>query len=283
MKSLYIVLILSLQLSLPAQDLIEVYFDKGHLASIVTVSPGYTIYGLCKSAHIDQITFDQSNPHIDGALSIGQKIKLPIKKEAVLDEPISHSHIPIIYTVQTGDNLYRIARSTGQSTLQLIQLNRKTNAQLGIGDTVLVGYIDWPFTQTQEPEPLITVSQTKDKTHMDTQSALDVELVATTLDTVKAAPTEIIIQQTKKEKGIAYWEESDYVSTELIVMHPTARVNSKISLYNPMLKTKVHARVVSPLPKEAYPEEISVVISPSVASALGALDRRFKVEMTYIE
>jgi hypothetical protein len=45
----------------------------------------------------------------------------------------------------------------------------------------------------------------------------------------------------------------------------------------------VRAKVVSTLPKNLYPSNIDVVISPLVASALGARDRRFLVEMTYVE
>ena len=48
-----------------------------------------------------------------------------------------------------------------------------------------------------------------------------------------------------------------------------------------MMDRFVEATVVAPLPEKSYPDNISVVISPAVADALGALDKRFIVEMTY--
>ena len=85
------------------------------------------------------------------------------------------------------------------------------------------------------------------------------------------------------EKGLAFTEQVQLSSNDLFVLHPTAKINSKMILSYPMLKTTATATVISDLPSELYPSNISVVISPSVAIALGAKDDQFRVEMQYIE
>jgi hypothetical protein len=50
-----------------------------------------------------------------------------------------------------------------------------------------------------------------------------------------------------------------------------------------MLNRKVYAKVVAKLPERIYPKDVSIVISPGVAEALGAIDNRFLIEMRYFE
>jgi LysM repeat protein len=87
----------------------------------------------------------------------------------------------------------------------------------------------------------------------------------------------------KSESGVAYTENVKVSSDALYVLHPKARVNSEIELSYPMLKTKTKATVISQLPTSLYPENISIVISPGVAAALGAKDTQFRIEMKYVE
>ena len=68
----------------------------------------------------------------------------------------------------------------------------------------------------------------------------------------------------------------------MFVLHPNAKIGSEVEITYPMLNTTIKAKVISDLPKELYPKNISIVISPSIAEALGAKDAQFRVEMKYI-
>jgi len=82
------------------------------------------------------------------------------------------------------------------------------------------------------------------------------------------------------KRGVAYWNKGSQ-STDLFVMHDTAKPNTQIELYNPLVNKRIIATVVAPIPRNAYPSDISIVLSPGVASKLGARDSRFYVEMKY--
>lgn len=82
------------------------------------------------------------------------------------------------------------------------------------------------------------------------------------------------------KRGVAYWNKSS-TSKDLFVMHDTAKPNTQIELYNPLVNKRIIATVVAPIPRNAYPDDISLVLSPGVAAKLGARDSRFYVEMKY--
>ena len=87
----------------------------------------------------------------------------------------------------------------------------------------------------------------------------------------------------KVEEGVAFTEQLELAGNDMFVLHPKAKVNSKMTLIYPMLNTSVEAVVIGVLPKHLYPSNISVVISPSVAVRLSAKDKQFKVKMSYEE
>lgn len=267
---------------------------------------GSTLYSLSRATGTDVASIISINNKTSEALSLHEGLKLPLSKEKILKSSVGlNSPIPVYYKVKKGDNLYRISTRLSHTAQDLMTLNHKTSESLSWAEDLLLGWMDWPYGASVSM-PLAQVepqSQIKPQSTVSTQSLAierkhgftipDIRTYISavsdpsgprTFDIPALSKTDISKkQEVYKEKGIAYWEKSKYQSKEMIVMHPHAKVDSKVSLYNPMLRRKVQAKVVSEMPKEAYPKDISIVISPSVASALGALDRRFQVEITYVQ
>ena len=50
-----------------------------------------------------------------------------------------------------------------------------------------------------------------------------------------------------------------------------------------MLNRKVIAKVVGNLPPKAHKKNVDLIISPKVAETLGAVDKRFYVQVRFIE
>jgi len=84
-------------------------------------------------------------------------------------------------------------------------------------------------------------------------------------------------------KGIAYWDKSGFDRTNLFVMHNKAKPNSYIRLKYKVTGREVMAKVVCPIPKGLYSDDIDIIISPGVANQLGALDSQFQIQMDYYE
>jgi hypothetical protein len=91
------------------------------------------------------------------------------------------------------------------------------------------------------------------------------------------------LKPVKETKGIAIWDKNMTSGSGLIAIHPTARINSFIELFNPMFNRTVRAKVVGQMPPNRYPKDISIIVSPEVARQLGVLDRRFYVILRYYE
>ena len=81
----------------------------------------------------------------------------------------------------------------------------------------------------------------------------------------------------------AEWNMSSKDKINLFALHATAKVNSYIEIYNPMLNRKVIAKVVGNLPPKAHKKNVDLIISPKVAETLGAVDKRFYVQVRFIE
>ncbi len=288
-----------------AQQYIELIIGGSNTLYIeATVAPGYTLYGLSSASGstVDEII--KVNKKGTKELSINELLILPLQTakisntQAGLEKPMR-----LYYTTKPGDNLYRISKSIGTSSDELMHLNAKADPSLALEEKLLIGWVNWPYqkrediqtreqgTQANMPSLAQSISRKASifinsiPTINSLYSVASIkhggieEYVANIPEMSKGYTPATVV----KEKGIAFWQKAAYESKELIVMHRHAKVNSKISLYNPMLKRKVDAKVVSELPNESYSDDISVVISPSVATALGALDRRFLVEITYVE
>ncbi len=298
-----IILIISFTLLstiLSAQRYLSASFHQERIAVNVSAPEGCTMYGLSKASGIDISELRTINNKPNNSLSLNETLIVPLVSDKISISKRGLQHpIPIYYQVNTGDNLYRIAKKVGHTSMQLIELNAKTDERLAQQEELLLGWVNWPYGEAHEITPQVVedvvasinipsvTSRKGDHITPSLQSYIS-QISNDEADMVIAIPDYVETsydykRSIVKEKGIAFWEKSRYQTKEMIVMHPYARVDSKISLYNPMLKRKVEAKVVSELPKEAYPEDISVVISPSVADALGALDRRFQVEITYVQ
>lgn len=85
------------------------------------------------------------------------------------------------------------------------------------------------------------------------------------------------------QRGIAIWNKTAKTYGEKYVLHPSAKINSNIELYNPTVRRKVTAKVIGRIPDGPYKNDVSVILSPATANSLGALDSRFMVEMRYAQ
>lgn len=245
------------------------------------VSTGQTLYSIARATGQDVDVLMKQNGKSSTHLDIDETLYVDINfNNVLLTQPNNGDYVGLFYTVGAGDNLYQLAQRSNLSTVQILELNQKSSSNLAINEKLLLGWLQWsgssspieinhsiviaPINRVINIEPLFFI--------MPMPSVPKKDLL--TMD---------IHEQVVQEKGIAYWDKEASTNKELVVMHPSAPINSEITLYNPMLKRKVNAIVVGEFSKQSYANDISVVISPSVANALGALDKRFLVEITYSE
>jgi len=95
--------------------------------------------------------------------------------------------------------------------------------------------------------------------------------------------TEAESNSPQKESGIAFWQTRGTAKgkTNFYALHRTAKQGSVIQIINPMTGRTLYAKVTGGIPESSYDPAVKLVVTPSLAKALGALDRKFHVKMAY--
>ncbi|MCS3554018.1 MULTISPECIES: LysM peptidoglycan-binding domain-containing protein [Sphingobacterium] len=86
----------------------------------------------------------------------------------------------------------------------------------------------------------------------------------------------------KTERGIGVWIDGlNENGTSNLALHKTAAVGTVLKITNPMTRSVTYAKVVGKFNENADTHNAIVVLSKSAAAYIGALDKRFQVEITY--
>lgn len=96
--------------------------------------------------------------------------------------------------------------------------------------------------------------------------------------TIEEAP----VRKLRKENGVAVWNPASQ-STGIFALHRDAIPGSQLEVYNPFSKKSMSVTVIGGIPETAYQPNVKVILSPETAKALGALDERFYVKMSYVK
>ena len=177
------------------------------------------------------------------------------------DDCHSSKCIPIVYTVRPQETVFRIARRYFDLRIdELRQFNNLETDDLSVGQRLVVGWFT-PNTYTLDEQ----------------QTSSDLMLVP---DEVPEDPFSPEIPKT--EVGVAYWNKAQTDYSNLFALHPRARLHSMIEITNPMMQKRVLVKVVGRIPP-TYTSDISLVVSPAVATRLGVLDPKFRAELRFVE
>lgn len=99
-------------------------------AGIYTVKSGDSLYAIANKFNTTIAELMNLNNLTSTALTVGQQIKLPGKKE---EDIITNEYI-----VKSGDTLYKIANTYNLSVADLINANNLTNNNLSIGQKLII-------------------------------------------------------------------------------------------------------------------------------------------------
>jgi len=133
-----------------AKDTIEIVEIGKQKFYIHTVEAGHTLYAISKKYNTPIDVIKDANPGIENGLSIGQKIKIPVKKdskEAVNSEAIKLDGNYILHEVQPGETAYGIAKSYNISFKELAIENANLDS-LSIGQHLKI-----PVAKIKQEKP----------------------------------------------------------------------------------------------------------------------------------
>jgi hypothetical protein len=86
----------------------------------------------------------------------------------------------------------------------------------------------------------------------------------------------------KNEKGVATWiDDASLDPNKKLILHRTAPIGTVMRITNPMNNRTTFAKVVGRFTDSQSTHDALIVMTKNVAEALGALDKRFQVNISY--
>lgn len=233
------------------------------------LEPKQTLFSLAKFYGLALQELYFHNPGLSPqTMKIGMPVRIPIPKRAIHryweQEMIPGRFAPVYYVVRKGDTLYRISKNYFDMPMEeimarngLLDHTLKREQKLHVGWLSLDGI----------PDSLRTYAGG--------------ELGKRNAAYRKLYQYDMANEREREHQGVAFWPKDLEGEADLMVMHRKAEVGSVVSLYNPMSRRTIYAKVVGRIPDTVYKDDVIVVVSPLVARLLGAIDPRFFVKVKY--
>lgn len=202
-------------------------------------------------------------------LSVGQIVKIPTgrmfyvnpsdqKKSTVReaqDEFIEHQ-------VGNQETLYAISRKYDVTVQEIKKINHLRSNSISGGQILKIPN-KGGLVVVQKPDTILNTPDTTD---------INEPVIATNKYGIRE----------KTERGIGVWiDELNENGTSNLALHKTAAIGTVLKITNPMTRSVTYAKVVGKFNENADTHNAIVVLSKSAAAYIGALDKRFQVEITY--
>ncbi len=179
--------------------------------------------------------------------------------------PANNSNLTQDYKVSAGETLYSIAKRFGTTVEDITSLNGLTSSTLAPGQILKVR------TGTPPPVAPPVVAKQDNTAIMPADSSNASHFNANKFGLYE-----------KDEKGVAtYIDGTDLDPNKKLVLHRTAPIGTVIKITNPMTNLTTYAKVVGRFTDNESTKDVIIVVTKNVADSLGALDKRFHVNISY--
>ena len=197
--------------------------------------------------------------------------------ERTVQQAVQHSVLendtpPTQYKVSAGETLYAISKRFNTTVNDITILNNLTSTTLIPGQVLLVK------AGEQAPKQAATTSVAEVVKH-------DSNIVAPIMDSSNAERhlnANRYGLYEKNENGVATWiDDPSLDPNKKLVLHRSAPIGTVIKITNPMTNRTTFAKVVGRFTDNEATKDVIIVMTKNVADSLGALDKRFHVNISY--
>jgi LysM repeat protein len=277
-----------------------------------------TMFSISKAYNVSIEEIKQWNNLPDTDLSIGQEIVIKKRNTqqatstTVAANNASTTPQKGIHVVDTKETMYSIARLYSVTVDQIREWNGIQGNDLKIGQLLIVAKPGTtPAVAEPKVQPATTASPTATTPNVSSNNtatnssgnttvvtpdvpveqqlpANSTQSASTTTTPPKAqVPPPIIVTESARnadeisEGGLAELIEGTEGNRKYLALHRTAPVGSILKVKNEMNNREVFVRVTGKLPETALTEKVVIRISKSAYDRLGAIDPKFRVQITY--
>lgn len=255
-------------------------------ATVHKVAEKETLFSISRQYNVTIDEIKQWNSLPDNSLSVGQELvikatnTIPGMPQA---QPMEMKSARTVHTVAQKETLFSISRQYGATIDQLKTWNNLTSEELSIGQVLFVAQPIYNSSSQTQTNPVVETTQ-----QTTTQTPVTTEVPVTKTEgppQVKAPVVTISESVTNKdeikESGLAELIDGTEGNRKYLALHRTAPVGTILKIRNEMNNREVFVRVIGKLPDTALTDKLVIKISKSAYDRLGAIDPRFRVEVTY--
>lgn len=261
------------------------YVFKGNKAQaqpggdrIHKVAPKETLFSISNLYDVSVDDIKAWNNLKDNSLSTGQS--LIIKKKSTLSTEANKlpetKSLTGVHTVAPKESMYSIARLYGITVQQLKEWNGIDGSELKIGQMLFIAQPMYNTTEVKTDQNKVT--EIKEPVEPVKQ---EVKPIQTQQETTITISEKVMGSDEVKEGGLAELIEGTEGNRKYLGLHRTAKVGTILKVRNELNNREVFVRVAGPLPNTGVNTNLVIKISKSAYDRLGAIDQRFRVEVTY--
>lgn len=255
-------------------------------ATVHKVTEKETLFSISRQYNVTIDELKQWNSLSDNSLSVGQE--LVIKATNTIPgmpqvQPVEMKSAQTVHTVAQKETLFSISRQYGATVDQLKTWNNLTSEELSIGQVLFVAQPIYSSASQSQANPVTETTQ-----QAATQTPVSTEVPVTKTEvTPQVKPPVVTISESVtnkdeiKESGLAELIDGTDGNRKYLALHRTAPVGTILKIRNEMNNREVFVRVIGKLPDTALTDKLVIKISKSAYDRLGAIDPRFRVEVTY--
>lgn len=248
------------------------------------VGAGETLFSISRLYEVTVDEIKSWNNMKDNSLSLGQE--LVIKKKSTLADT---SQVPAAkslkgaHTVESGETLYSIARKFNVTVQQLKEWNSLESSEVKVGQTLFLAQPMYGATTTTTIKPEEKVIESKTTEIKETPAVIKPEVKPQPQmpETTIRISEKVTGSDEIKEGGLAELIEGTDGNRKYLALHRTAKVGTILKVRNELNNREVFVRVAGELPNIGANNNVIIKISKSAYDRLGAIDPKFRVEVTY--
>lgn len=297
-------------LASPVLDSIGVENQDGKKVILHKLDPRDNYFSIGRRYNVKPNVIIQFNNN--ASMRVGNVIKVPTEQPFISPTPQTTAAVTTptdgttVYKVSAGESLYAISRRFNMKVEDIVSLNNLKSTNLMPGQLLNIKAVATPPPAAQ---PQVTTVQTTVTTQPATaaQSQTTVQQqtrvqqptantpVTMPRDSTRVAATDSAGVERRlpanrygiterNEKGVATYMDDSGLGLDpnkKLALHRTAPVGTVLKITNPMTNRTTFAKVVGRFNDNESTKDVMVVLTKSAADALGALDKRFHVNISY--
>lgn len=184
------------------------------------------------------------------------------------------------YRVGPKETLFAIAKKFNSTVDDIKSLNKLNSNTLAAGQIIKVRYgsttAAGPPASTPVPMP---VSKNIPENRNSNSNAVDTGINAS--DRLKLPPVRYGLRELTEHGIAASISDGSIDGTKMLALHRTAPIGTVVKITNPMSNKSTFAKVVGKFTDNESTRDVIIVITKATAGLLGALDKRFQVNLVY--